>query len=314
MLVDGRVIGKIAAIQDCESPKTASEARSFMGLVQYSAKFIPDLASIARPIQDLTRKHVDFVWGKKQQYAFDKLKSLMTKPDVLAYFRNDCQTRVVTDASPTGLGAVLTQCQNSIWRVIAYASRSLSDVERRYSQTEKEALAIVWAVERFNLYLFGMQFELESDHKPLECIYGRKSKPSARIERWVLRLQGYNFKVVYRPGKTNIADVLSRLNLKVNRDYGEKYDYVTALVGSSTIPALRSDEIDVALKNDPELFEFRQCIQTGDWSNCSCKEYLPVRQELCNYGNLLLRGTRIIIPKSCASECWNLRTRVIREL
>ena len=89
---------------------------------------------------------------------------------------------------------------------------------------KKEALAIVWAVERFNLYLFGMQFELESDHKPLECIYGRKSKPSARIERWVLRLQGYNFKVVYRPGKINITDVLSRLNLKVNRDYGEKYD------------------------------------------------------------------------------------------
>jgi len=121
-------------------------------------------------------------------------------------------------------------------------------------------------------YLCGMKLELESDHKPLECIYGRKSKPSARIERWVLRLQGYNFKVVYRPGKTNIADVLSRLNLKVNRDYGEKYDYVAALVGSSTIPALRSDEIDVASKNDPELVELRQCIQTGDWSNCSCKE------------------------------------------
>ena len=101
---------KIAAIQDCESPRTASEARSFMGLVQYSAKFIPYLSSIARPIQDLTRKHIDFVWGKKQQYAFDKLKSLMTKPDVLNYFRNDCQTWVVTDASPTGLGAVLTQC------------------------------------------------------------------------------------------------------------------------------------------------------------------------------------------------------------
>ena len=89
----------------------------------------------------------------------------------------------------------------------------MSDVERRYNQTEKEALAIVWAVERFNLYLFGMQFELESDHKPLECIYGRKSKPSARIECWVLQLQSYNFKVVYRPGKTNFADVLSRLKL-----------------------------------------------------------------------------------------------------
>jgi len=272
--------------------------------LQYSAKFIPDLASIARPIQDLTKKHVEFVWGKKQQHALDKLKSLMAKPDVLAYFRNDCQTRVVTDASPTGLGAVLTQGQNSIWRVIAYASRSLSDVERRYSQTKKEALAIVWAVERFNFYLFGMQFELESAHKPLECIYGCKSKPSARIVRWVLRLQGYNFTVVYRAGKTNIADMLSRLNLKVNRDYSEKYYYVAALVGRSTIPALRSDEIDVASKNDPELVELRQCIQTGNWANCSCKKYLPVRQELCNYGNLLLRGTGIIIPKE-------LRKRVL---
>ena len=109
---------------------------------------------------------------------------------------------------------------------------------------------------------------------------------------------------MYRPGKTSIADVLSRLNLKVNRDYGEKYDYVAALVGSSTIPALRSDEIDVASKHDPELVELRQCIQTGDWSKCSCKEYLPVRQELCTYGNLLLRGTRIIIPKE-------LRKRVL---
>ena len=145
------------------------------------------------------------------------------------------------------------------------------DVERRYSQTEKEALAIVCAVERFNLYLFGMQFELESEHKPLECIYGYKSKPSARIERWVLRFQGYNFKVVYRPGKTNIADVLSRLNLKVNRDHGEKYDYVAALVGSSTIPALRPVEIDTASKSDPELVKLRQCIQTDDWSSCSCK-------------------------------------------
>ena len=190
----------------------------------------------------------------------------MAKPDALDYFRNDCQTRLITDASPTGLGAVLTQCQNGIWRVIAYASRSLSYFERRYSQTEKEALAIVWAVERFNLYLFGMQFELESDHEPPDCIYDRKSKSSARIECWVLRLQGYDFKVVYHPGKINIADVLSRLNLEVNCDHGEKYDYVAALVGSSTIPALRLDEIDVASKNDPELVELRQCIQTGDWS------------------------------------------------
>jgi len=98
--------------------------------------------------------------------------------------------------------------------------------------------------------------------------------------------------------------VLSRLNLKVNRDHGEKYYYFAALVGSSTIPALRPDEIDIATKNEPELVELRQCIQTGDWSNCSCKKYLPVGQELRNHSNLLLWGTRMIIPKQ-------LRTRLL---
>ena len=120
-----------------------------MGLVQYSAKFIPNSATIGRPIMDLTRKHVKFVWGNEQQSAFERLKSLISRADTLAYFKNDCKTRIIADASPVGLGAVLTQLQDGLWRVISYASRSLSDVERRYSQTEKEALGLVWACERF---------------------------------------------------------------------------------------------------------------------------------------------------------------------
>ena len=93
----------------------------------------------------------------------------------------------MAEASPVGLGAVLTQLHGSEWRVIGYASRRLSDVERRHSQTEKEALALVWACERFNMYVFGTEFE--TDHKPLEYIYSQKSKPSAQVERWVLCLQ-----------------------------------------------------------------------------------------------------------------------------
>ena len=104
------------------------------------------------------------------------------------------------------LGAVLAQKQQGEFRVIMYASRSLTEVERRYSQTECEALAIVWA------YLYGIKFHLVTDHKPLECLYSKKSRPPARIERWVLRMQGFDYTIGYKPGGENIADFLSRLS------------------------------------------------------------------------------------------------------
>ena len=133
---------------------------------------------------------------------------------VLANFDKEAHTRVIADASPVGLhvGAVLVQEKNGVGRAVCYASRSLSSVERRYSQTEKEALALVWAYKRFNLYLYCLQtFDLVTDHEALKVIYSRGSKPSARIERWVLRLQPYSYKVCCVASRDNIADALSRL-------------------------------------------------------------------------------------------------------
>lgn len=216
---------KKAAIRDARPPKDANEVWSFMGLVLYFWKFIPDVVSVAKPIQELTRKGIVFHWGKEHQTAFEELKRLITQVETLAYFKVACREWIIAD----GLGAVLTQQQGGEWRVVLYTLRGLTDMERRYIPMEKVVLALVWACERFNTYVLVQGFELETDHKPLERIYSNTSKPCARIERWVLRLKGYNFKVVYRSELTNVADALPRLNLD-HVDHKEEYDYERVII------------------------------------------------------------------------------------
>ena len=172
-------------------------------------------------------------------------------------------------------------------------------MERRYSQTEKEGLALVRACERFDLYVFGREFELETDHKPLQYIYNKTFKPSARVERWVLHLQGYNFKVVYSPGKNNIADALSRLNSAAQNDHsGEKTELIQVIAQESTPIAMTTKEVERESAIDPEMCSVRHYIQSGDWSQCKMPHYLSVKNELCSLGKLVMRGARIVIFKS----------------
>ena len=142
---------KVAAIWNADPPQNASEARWFLGPAQFVSKYIPDLSTVAQPIQRLTHKDVEFKWQSEQRAAFDKLKGLITSTSALSSFDVNSKTRIVADASPVGLGAVLIQLQVVGWRVIGYASRGLINVERRYSQTARGALALVWACERFNM-------------------------------------------------------------------------------------------------------------------------------------------------------------------
>lgn len=142
--------------------------------------------------------------------SFECLKNSLANVSKLSYFDLTKKTRLLADASPVALGAVLIQFDGNDPQIISFASKSLPDVEKRYSQTEKESLALAWSVEKFYYYLAGLEFELVTDHKPLEAIFKPTSKPPARIERWLLRLQAFKFKVIYKAGKENIADSLSR--------------------------------------------------------------------------------------------------------
>ena len=170
---------KVKAIVDAREPQSASEVRSFLGLANYNARFILDFATVAEPLRRLTKKGVHFEFGEEQKNAFNELKRRLSSAETLGYFDKDAYTLIIADASPVGLGAILIQGQQGRKRVISYASKSLSAVERRYSQMEKEALAVVWACERFHVYLYGIEFELYTDHKPLETIYLGRSKPCA---------------------------------------------------------------------------------------------------------------------------------------
>ena len=171
---------KIAAVLNAQPSRNASDVHSFVQLVQYSSKLIPNFSQVAEPLRKLLRKDQAFSWGVEQQEGFEEFKSLMTSAKALGYFRGDCRTRIVADAGPDGLGAVLLQFQEGEWRAVSYASCNLTEVKRWYAQTQKEALALVWAYERFTLYVYG--HESEMDHKPLECIFRSRSKPLATTE------------------------------------------------------------------------------------------------------------------------------------
>ena len=140
-----------------------------------------------------------------------KIKNSLFNNATLAYYEVGAETEVIVDASRVGLGVMLTQKKTDGHRPVMYISRSLSPVEQRYSQTEREALAIRWACERLHLYLAGARFKVVTDHKPLEAIFSSSnSKPPVRIERWSMYLQEFDFTVEYRPGKDNPADYMSR--------------------------------------------------------------------------------------------------------
>ena len=155
------------AVVKAREPKNALEVKRFLGLANYNVQFIPDFATVAEPFCNLSKKGVCFRFGDEQRRVFNELKSRSASAETLGH-PNTNNSR--SDACPVGLGTVLIQEQQGSKRVISYASKHLSDVKKWNSQTEKEALAVVWVCNCFNVYLHSTEFELYTDHKPLETI------------------------------------------------------------------------------------------------------------------------------------------------
>ncbi|XP_055621859.1 uncharacterized protein K02A2.6-like [Toxorhynchites rutilus septentrionalis] len=298
---------RIQAVQQFRSPMSVAELRSFLGLITYVGRFLPNLASKTDTLRNLLREGVSFIWKEEHQTAFEAIKSEIANVGFLGYLDPKDTSILVTDASPTGLGAVLLQeNQKREKRIIAFASKSLTDLEKKYFQTEREALALVWAIEKFRLYLLGTNFKLITDCKPLDFLFCHRSKPCPRIERWVLRVQAYRFQVIYQPGATNIADVLSRLSISTPEPFDEDSEvFIRSLVAAVIPKAVTVCEVEEETAKDDILKNLSIALEQGNWLEC-VKPFKAFESELYRAGNLIMRGDRLVIPSVLQSKILEL--------
>ena len=179
---------KIEAVVNAPRPENVSQLRSFLGLVNYYNRFLPNASSVLQPLHQLLEQNSKWQWTEQCEQAFTEAKRLITSEQLLTHYDPGLPVRLACDASPTGIGAVLSHVMlDGSERPVAFASRSLTKTERRYAQIDKEALSIVWGVKRFHVYLFGRQFTLLTDHKPLTSIFhpekGVPAMTAARLQR-----------------------------------------------------------------------------------------------------------------------------------
>ena len=263
---------KVEDVVNLHTPSTASEVRSLLGMTNYCSRFIPDYATKTEPLRKLTHKDQPWCWTAEPDRAVSQLKDALVTAPVTAYFDPEKDTEISVDASPVGLAAILTQVdpKTDEKHVITYASCSLTATEQRYSQTEREGLAVVWACEHLHLYVYGKPITIYTDHKPLVSIYDNpSSKPPARIERWALRLQPYQATVKYRRGDINPADYLSRHPTKhaaeTSRQQKVAEEYINYLTANSTPKALKTQDIEAATQSDATLQAVVEAITKGNW-------------------------------------------------
>ena len=291
---------KTAAISQMDTPKSVTELRRFLGMVNQLGKFSPNIAELSHPLRELLSVKRAWLWGPTQTEAFSKLKQELISPHILALYDPAADTIVSADASSHGLGAVLLQKAESQWRPIAYASRSMTETEARYAQIE-EALAATWACKKFTPYIQGKTITLETDHKPLVPLLSHKNLDSLppRILRFRLRLMRFDYEIKHVPGKSlHTADALSRAPLKdtVNSDELLQVEEVEFQVSSviSTLPVSNSKltSFSQAQVEDSVCSTLISYCRNG-WPNKSSlpscmKPYWKLQGEFSLHDNLLL--------------------------
>ena len=223
--------GKVRAVRDYPQPKNVTELRRFLGLAQYYHRFIRDFSRVASPLFALLKKGATFEFSAECCSAFQQLKTALTSAPVLAHPDLERPFIIECDASSVGYGACLSQLDTEgNERVVAYASRGLTPTQRKWTATELEAGALIYALETFRTYIMGKKTVVRTDHSPLPWLRQHKDK-SYKLTRWVLRLQEFDVEIVHKAGKKMPhVDALSRAPAEVHEDTEHLDEFPNRLV------------------------------------------------------------------------------------
>jgi len=270
---------KVSAVRNWPTPSDAGNLRSFLGLASYYRRYIHKFADIAAPLYNLTNKGTFFVWDQFCELAFKQLKDALLCAPILKYpdFSSTAKPfQLYTDASATGIGAVLEQSGH----VVAYASRALSTSEQNYSVIQKECLAVVHALKQFRHYLLGRHFSIITDHAPLQWLSAQKME--GLLARWALAIQEYDFTITYRKGQDNgNADALSR----------------KAHTAATTQVQLCTNELRQQQLSDPIIQQIHDALsqthpippQASMWRKHPFSRYKQIWPQLCLHDELVCR-------------------------
>ncbi|XP_055590370.1 uncharacterized protein K02A2.6-like [Uranotaenia lowii] len=317
---------KVEAIAKMPPPSDVTTLRSFLGAVNYYAKFVREMHQLRRPLDALLKKDVKFHWSRECQQSFDRFKAILQSDLLLTHFDPSLETIVAADASKSGIGAVIMRrFPDGSLKAIAHAAKSLTQAEVGYSQVEKEGLALVFAVTKFHRMLLGRKFTLQTDHQPLLRIFGSKKgiplHTANRLQRWALTLLCYDFNIEYvSTNQFGYADVLSRL---INNHTKPDEDFIIAVVQLEEDVRVPLDEaisslpltfrmVREATSRNPTLQKVIQFIHAG-WpssnniEDAAVRQFYPHRESLSVIQNCLMMTDRLVIP-----ECF--RQRILKQL
>nr|KAG5694982.1 hypothetical protein BaRGS_024165 [Batillaria attramentaria] len=314
---------KVEAVLKMPPPTDVSSLKSFLGSVQFYGKFIPNLATMAEPLYRLTKKANPWKWGEEEQAAFEQLKNVLSSNQVLVHFDPEKPVGLACDASNVGIGAVLFhRYPDGSERPIANVSKTLTAAERNYSQIHKEALAIIYGLRKFYQYLYGQQFILVTDHKPLTALFGpKKGTPllaANRLARWALWLNQFDYTIEYRKTADHgNADALSRLPSGDDIDFdreesGEDTDMVCAIrVLSLQVKPFDSNILRQESGKDPVIATVMRYVREG-WPlkhaeiNEEVRKFQKLSDSLSICHGCLIYGTRVVIPQSLQPKILDL--------